>query len=100
MIGVFRKNINCEVWRYQPFKFWSHKLSRCVFSKSYCNELGQIMSNLGSPSGDSVCRCDHTRGFAFLSNPKHQCYCVPTNEDCNCYKKACPLNHILTSGKA
>ncbi|XP_052076822.1 uncharacterized protein LOC127714830 [Mytilus californianus] len=55
------------------------------------------MSDIGSPSGDSVCRCDHTRGFAFLSDPNRHCYCTPSNEDCTCYKKSCPLNHTLTS---
>lgn len=99
MIGVFRKNTECDILRYQPFKFWSHRLSQCVFAKAYCNEAGQIISTLGSTEIDSVCRCDHTKGYAFVNNPKDQCYCMPSKEDCTCYKKTCSLNNSLTSGK-
>lgn len=84
--------------RYQPFKFWSNELSKCVFSKSNCNEVGQIIYNISSPSIDNDCRCDHTRGYAFLHMPKQSCYCTPTQEDCTCYKKLCPSDYSLASG--
>lgn len=98
MIRVFRKNIECDTSRYQPFKFWSQQLSQCVFTKSSCNEAGQIMLNFGSIFGDSACRCDHIKGYAFVNNPKERCYCIPSDEDCTCYKKFCPPSYILTSG--
>ncbi|CAC5363062.1 unnamed protein product [Mytilus coruscus] len=99
VIGVFRKNIDCDTLRYQPFKFWSQQLSQCVFAKSRCNEAGQIMLNFGSTFGDSACRCDHTQGYAFVHSHKEHCYCIPSNEDCTCYKKLCPSSYILTSDR-
>lgn len=98
MIGNKRKNTNCASLRYQPFKFWSYQHSQCVFSKSRCNEIGQIVSALGSTYGDRICRCDHEQGYAFLTLPKHHCYCTPSIEDCTCYRKTCPVNNTLMSG--
>lgn len=99
MLGIFRKNTGCDILRYQPFRFWSHKLSQCVFVKSRCNELGQIMYDHGEVFDDSVCRCDHTQGYAHVYPTREKCHCKPSVEDCTCYKKTCPSNHILTLGK-
>lgn len=99
VIGVFRKNTDCDIWRYQPFKFWSNRLSQCVFFKSRCNEVGQSMPGFESASDDKVCQCDHNQGYAFINNTKDHCFCKPSEEDCTCYKKKCPSNYILTSGK-
>ncbi|CAG2237453.1 unnamed protein product [Mytilus edulis] len=57
------------------------------------------MLNFGSIFGDSACRCDHIKGYAFVNNPKERCYCIPSDEDCTCYKKFCPPSYILTSDK-
>ncbi|CAC5360366.1 unnamed protein product [Mytilus coruscus] len=95
--GSIVKNTDCNLWRYQPFKFWSHELSQCLFQKSSCNELGQIMFNNSSASNDNVCRCDHIQGYAFLHIPKNHCYCIPTQEDCTCYKKMSSIDHELRS---
>lgn len=99
VIGVYRKNTPCSLWRYQPFKLWSNELSRCVFAKSGCNELGQIMYDMDSALSDNVCWCDHAEGFSFLYVPKNHCYCIPTQEDCTCYKKMSSEDHVLTAGE-
>ncbi|XP_076072080.1 uncharacterized protein LOC143043786 [Mytilus galloprovincialis] len=85
-----RKNIDCSPLRYQPFKFWSHELSRCVFKKSKCDELGQFLYENGSSMADSTCRCDYTAGYAFVTEPRDKCFCIPTKEDCMCYLVSCP----------
>ena len=38
---------------------------------------------------DTTCRCDYTKGYTFVTRPKHICYCVPTEEDCSCYRPIC-----------
>lgn len=88
----------CENDFYQPFKFLSSKNSRCVYKKSYCSEVGQVIYGNGTRKTDSECRCDYTRGFNFIIRPKHGCYCVPSDEDCSCYSKICPTNYILSPG--
>ncbi|XP_052078392.1 uncharacterized protein LOC127716270 isoform X2 [Mytilus californianus] len=96
---VVSGNINgkpCNVVRFQPFKFKTDGNSRCVFQKSLCTEEGQVDFNNGTTVSDSTCRCDFTRGYAFVSTPKDLCFCVPSNEDCSCFKKPCRENEILT----
>ncbi|CAC5416777.1 unnamed protein product [Mytilus coruscus] len=90
-----RKNTDCSTLKYQPFKFWSHRLSQCVFKKSMCGELGQILNGNGSSMADSTCRCDYTAGFAFVTEPRDKCFCRPTEEDCMCYIVSCPTNMPL-----
>lgn len=48
---------------------------------------------------DRTCRCDYTAGYAFVTEPRNKCYCVPTEEDCMCYKVNCPRKKQLTQGK-
>lgn len=51
-----------------------------------------------SASEDTTCRCDYDRGYSFLSQPKHITYCIPSKEDCSCYRKQCPDGHMLNAG--
>lgn len=73
--------------------------SKCVFSKSTCTEEGQILHSNGTTKTDKTCRCDYTKGYAYVKIPKTTCYCDPTREDCSCYKKPCGENKVLTAGK-
>lgn len=98
---VVSGNINgkpCNVPRFQPFKFKTDGNSRCVFQKSLCTDEGQVNFNNGTTITDSTCRCDFTSGYAFVSTPKDRCFCVPSSEDCSCFKKLCRDNEILTPG--
>lgn len=90
----------CESTRYQPFRFSTNGMSTCVFEKTYCNEEGLIVFNNGSTKTDRQCRCDYTRGYDFISKPKHGCYCIPSMDDCSCYQKQCPQGFILSPGKS
>lgn len=98
MIGNKPTISECDDLRYQPFKFWSYQNNQCEFFKSSCNEIGQIVFDLGKPHADSSCRCDYTQGYAFLATPENQCYCTPSKEDCTCFLKTCPSNYTLMSG--
>ncbi|CAG2252571.1 unnamed protein product [Mytilus edulis] len=86
----------CEPDFYQPFKFSSIGNSRCVYKQPYCSEKGQIVYRNGTEKNASSCRCDYTKGFNFITNPRHQCYCKPLEEDCSCFHKTCPSDYILS----
>lgn len=88
---------NCPIDKYQPYKLWSNKSSECEFIKSECSELGQIMCGIGTTITDLTCRCDHMRGYAFLTTPRNVSLCEPTVEDCSCFLKTCDENTILAS---
>ncbi|XP_052076731.1 uncharacterized protein LOC127714719 [Mytilus californianus] len=87
---------DCEGTRYQPFSFSTNGMSSCIFEKTYCREEGQVIHTDGTADSDRQCRCDYTRSYAFIIMPKQSCYCVPSKEDCSCYKKPCPLDFIMT----
>lgn len=97
--SVVRGNLDgevCAIERYQPFKFKTNGNSDCVYSKSLCKDEGQIIYHNGSTTVDTHCRCDHTKGFALLSKTKQTCFCIPSTEDCSCYKKECKRNYKLS----
>lgn len=73
--------------------------SACVFLKSTCIEEGQILHSHGTTKTDITCRCDYTRGYAYVKMPNNTCYCNPSYEDCSCYKKSCRKYEVLTAGK-
>ncbi|CAC5363177.1 unnamed protein product [Mytilus coruscus] len=98
VINGFRTNTDCSESCYQPFKFWSQKYSKCVFFKSLCNGIGQLLYECTSTTQDNKCGCDHSNGYAFLVKPKNTCYCVPTEQDCTCFKKKCPPYTSLIPG--
>lgn len=54
-----------------------------------CDDEGQIIHNPGSPSTDTACRCDYTKGYAFISSPANRCFCIPSEEDCSCFRVTC-----------
>ncbi|XP_063415854.1 uncharacterized protein LOC134697505 [Mytilus trossulus] len=87
---------DCEGIRYQPFSFSTNGMSACIFEKTYCKEEGQVIHTEGTADSDRQCRCDYTRSYAFIIKPEQSCYCVPSKEDCSCYKKPCPLGFIMT----
>ncbi|CAG2210867.1 unnamed protein product [Mytilus edulis] len=93
--GTFR-NVRCSDGRYQPVRFWSNQSSVCMNLKSECNYFGEIVYNNRSTIYDATCRCDYTRGYAFVSEPQNKCFCIPSEEDCSCYIKECSTNTSLS----
>ncbi|XP_071143952.1 uncharacterized protein [Mytilus edulis] len=79
----------CSYKRYQPFPFSTDGNNKCVYQKSFCNEEGQIVHREGSMINDSTCECDSSLGYIFVTTPKHNCYCLPSEEDCSCRKLIC-----------
>ncbi|CAG2211576.1 unnamed protein product [Mytilus edulis] len=79
----------CSSERYQPFPFSTDGNNKCVYQKSFCNEQGQIVYREGSTINDTTCRCDSSQGYIFVTTPKHNCYCLPLEEDCSCHKIIC-----------
>ncbi|VDI54045.1 Hypothetical predicted protein, partial [Mytilus galloprovincialis] len=85
---VFQPNLNnatCIATRYQPFLFYTIGNSDCTYQKSLCNSLGHETYEIGNTSVDRKCICNTDRGYSFVRNPKNQCYCNPSTEDCSCY---------------
>lgn len=97
--GTFR-NVPCSDERYQPVIFLSNQRSNCLYSKSQCNEVGQIVFDNELSVMDSKCRCDNNRNFAFVSLTQNRRFCTPSEEDCTCYIKPCPNNTTLSLGKS
>lgn len=79
----------CKAGRYQPIVFTTHGNSGCIFLKSNCDGDGQIVYNNGTSNNDIACRCDYTKGYVFVSKPKHSCFCIPSEEDCSCFRVKC-----------
>ncbi|XP_063430348.1 uncharacterized protein LOC134712574 isoform X2 [Mytilus trossulus] len=79
----------CVSSRYQPRPMFTYERNECWYEKSSCTEEGQIIFSNGSATNDRTCRCDYTKGYAFISTPINTCYCVPSKENCSCYKKEC-----------
>lgn len=79
----------CNTGKYQPFLFNTHGNSKCVFSKSKCNGDGQTVYSNGSLTNDIACGCDYSHGYAFVSKPKKSCFCIPSEEDCTCFRVEC-----------
>ncbi|XP_076108934.1 uncharacterized protein LOC143076921 [Mytilus galloprovincialis] len=79
----------CNVERFQPIVFTTHGNSKCILRKSECSEEGQVVYSNESSSIDTVCRCDYTRGYAHVSKPQNRCFCIPSEEDCSCFKVEC-----------
>ncbi|XP_076070598.1 uncharacterized protein LOC143042222 [Mytilus galloprovincialis] len=90
------QGVVCDNDFYQPNKFWSSGNSRCAFKKSICSDEGQLLFNNGTTEDDRLCRCDYTKGYDFIVRPQHECYCIPSEEDCSCYNKKCSVNDILS----
>lgn len=93
---ILRGNLDagpCSVERYQPIhiKFLTNVSSECIFSKSKCNEEGQILHDKGSPTQDVACRCDLTQNYDLISRQTASRYCKPAEGDCSCFKKQCHL---------
>ena len=92
---------NCRNDRYQPRKFWSYEHNKCAYKKSLCSEEGQLIYSNGTYIVDRSCHCDYTKGFVFTKPPLHQCYCVPSREECGCILKQCPnKTYVLSPGNS
>lgn len=96
--GILR-NVVCSDGRYQPIKFWANQNNDCLYSKSQCNGIGQVVYDNRSTIYDATCSCDYIRGYAFVSEPRNKCFCTSSEEDCSCYIKQCPNYTILSPGK-
>ncbi|CAG2249017.1 unnamed protein product [Mytilus edulis] len=79
----------CNAGRYQPIVFTTHGNSECIYSKSKCADEGQLVFSNDSSSADTACRCDYTKGYAFVTRPKNRCFCNPSDEDCSCFRSTC-----------
>lgn len=79
----------CNHRRYQPIVFTTFGNSECILLKSNCNEEGQTAYSNGSSSTDIACGCDYSQGYSFVIKPKHSCFCIPSEEDCTCFKVKC-----------
>ncbi|XP_076081155.1 uncharacterized protein LOC143052069 [Mytilus galloprovincialis] len=101
VISVYPNSEPCRNYdRYQPFPLGSNAGSDCVFQKSTCSEEGNILFHHGSPKTDLSCRCNFQKGFGFVNEIPNRCDCIPSQEDCSCYLKQCPLGHRLISDYA
>ncbi|CAG2204195.1 unnamed protein product [Mytilus edulis] len=79
----------CNSGRYQPIVFTTHGNSECIYSQSKCTAEGQVVFSNGSARTDTTCRCDYTKGYAFVTRPKNSCFCNPSDEDCSCFRVTC-----------
>lgn len=98
--AIIRGNIDrerCSDKRYQPYPFNTLRNIKCVFIKSFCNEEGQVTVKNGLAFEDRVCNCDYSKGYAFTLTPRKLIYCIPSEEDCSCYKKSCPEEYRYLS---
>ncbi|VDI56175.1 Hypothetical predicted protein [Mytilus galloprovincialis] len=96
---IIRGNIDgieCKKKRYQPIKFWTNGSYHCLLEKTACNGQGQVIHDEGNSTSDRTCRCDYTRGFAFVIRPKQDCFCHPAHEDCSCFIKPCSKFQVMT----
>ncbi|CAG2205881.1 unnamed protein product [Mytilus edulis] len=79
----------CNTDRYQPIVFTTYGNSECILIKSKCAGEGQVVYSDESPSKDITCRCDYTRGYVHVSKPQNSCFCIPSEEDCSCFRVNC-----------
>ncbi|CAC5389978.1 unnamed protein product [Mytilus coruscus] len=90
---------DCIKQRFHPFIFWTNgSVSDCIYAKSICGEEGQVVYRDNSSKDDRTCRCDYENNYSFIRTPRNFCYCLPSEEDCSCYIKSCPVNHTLSAG--
>lgn len=91
----------CEDTHFSPHISWSNNSYECQHQKSICSEEGQIVMDNGSTTKDVQCGCDYRKGYAFILQPKNECMCSPSVEDCSCYLVDCQHNRsILSQGKS
>lgn len=86
---VFQPLLNiaeCNIGRFQPIVFTTYGNSECIMLKSKCDDEGQIIHSPGSPNTDTACRCDYTKGYVFITSPTNMCFCIPSEEDCSCFR--------------
>lgn len=94
--GIFIRE--CTEERFQPVKFLTNETSNCIFAKSFCSEEGSVLVDNGTTRTDVKCRCDYTKDYSYVNEPRDKCGCQPTVDDCSCYLKTCPGSHVLSQG--
>lgn len=82
--------------RNQIFELQYHGNNTLVYKHSFCKDEGLVTYRNESKTISAQCRCDHTKGFAFISKTKQTCYCTPAIEDCSCFRKECIPNFKLS----
>lgn len=91
--------LQCIQQRYQPFKFLTNEsMTDCIYAKSICSGEGQLVYNDNSAKDDTTCRCDYKKNYSFIKTPRNPCFCIPSEEDCSCFIKLCPVNLTLSEG--
>ncbi|XP_063428650.1 uncharacterized protein LOC134711743 [Mytilus trossulus] len=86
----------CPWDHYQPFHVVSNLTVGCALQKTKCSGDGQVVYEDNDPESDTTCRCDYTKGYDFVKPPRHNCFCIPSQEDCTCYVKTCRnMLHVL-----
>lgn len=73
-------------------------MSDCVFAKGICSGEGQTVGKDDSTKEDRTCRCDYKNNYSYIKTPRNVCSCIPTQEDCSCHIKTCPVNLTLSQG--
>ena len=64
-----------------------------------CSEVGQLeFTEITSTVKDRTCYCDYRRGYNFAIQPRNIKSCIPSEEDCGCYIKKCPMGQMLDAG--
>ncbi|XP_076071558.1 uncharacterized protein LOC143042939 [Mytilus galloprovincialis] len=91
------RNVDCSSERYQPFPLWANVSGVCLFRKTPCEEEGQVVFNSGNLISDGACRCDFSKGYKFIQQPKQKCFCIPSDEDCSCHISQCDDGLNLSS---
>ncbi|CAG2213884.1 unnamed protein product [Mytilus edulis] len=96
---VLRGNLDsdeCFSERFQPFTFTTEGYSDCIYKKSVCVDKGLVIHHNGSTKYNRKCRCDYARGYVFVQTPQYNSSCIPSQEDCSCFKKR--VNIVLGEG--
>ncbi|CAG2247044.1 unnamed protein product [Mytilus edulis] len=81
---------DCRNPRYSPISVVSNDSAECNFLTSNCKEEGQVIVDNATSNTDITCRCDYTKGYNYIIQPKDPCKCSPVEEDCSCYFNTCP----------
>ncbi|CAC5422111.1 unnamed protein product [Mytilus coruscus] len=88
---------DCTFERFQPFVFSTEGNSNCIYSKSACEDKGLVNHDNGSATDDRTCRCDYNNGYSYVLKPRHNYFCIPSQEDCSCYQHRCEESFRLTA---
>lgn len=86
---VLRGNLDseeCSFKRFQPIVFRTEGNSDCIYTKSSCEDQGQVIHHNGSTANNRKCRCAFDCGYLFVFTPQLTSFCNPFVEDCSCFR--------------